>query len=315
MLDVLCGVPQGSVLGPLLFILYINDLSESSNFDPVLYADDAALVISANNLKKLRQKINREANSFYSWLVDNKLTLNYKKTKFMIITNKKYDKVLFKKFRLNINKNNIKLVTKFKYLGVILDCKLTWRNHIDFLQTKVSHASGILFKTRHYMPMHVSKLIYNTLIESYLRYGVTTWGTAAPYLTDRLRSTQNRSMRSLLFPQYITSPISDHYRYLKVLCLNDLYILELSKFMHSIYFGYNPRSFDGHIEISNHRYATRLRQNAHFALSKPRTESGKKSVRYAGVKCWTNLPCDLKEIANKKVFSSKLKQRLNNPCS
>ena len=310
-LDIIYGVPQGSVLGPLLFILYINDLSESSKFDPVLYADDAALVISANNIKKLRQKINREAKLFFSWLVDNKLTLNYKKTKFMIISNKKYDKALFKKFRLNINKCNIKLVTKFKYLGVILDCKLTWRNHIEFLQTKVSHASGILFKTRHLMPLHVSKLIYNTLIDSYLRYGVTTWGTAAAYLTDGLLSTQNRSLRSLLFPQFTTSSISNHYRYLKVLCLNDLYTLELSKFMHSIYFGYNPTSFDNHIEVSNHRYATRLKQNAHFALSKPRTESGKKSVRYAGVKCWTNLSSDLKEISNRKMFSSKLKQRLN----
>ena len=238
----------------LFCLYYINDLSASSNFDSVLYADDAALVISANNLKKLRKKLNREANSFYSWLVDNKLTLNYKKTKFMIISNKKYDKPLFKRFRLNINKNNIKMVTKLKYLGVILDSKLTWRNHIEFLQTKVSHASGVLFKTRHYMPLHVSKLVYNTLIDSHLRYGITTWGTAAPYLTDRLLSTQNKSLRSLLFPQFNTSPISDHYRYLKVLCLNDLYTLELSKFMHSIFFGYNPSCFDDHIQISNHRY-------------------------------------------------------------
>ena len=311
LLSVLCGVPQGSVLGPLLFILYINDMSECSNFDPVLFADDAALVIAANNLKKLNQKISRESNRFYSWLVDNKLTLNYKKTKFMIVTNKNYSQRFRKKFRLNINKNNIKQVTEFKYLGVIVDNKLSWRKHIEFLVTKVSQASGVIFKTRPYMPLHVSKLIYSTLIDSYLRYAISSWGTAATYLKERLLSTQNRSVKTLLFPQFATSSLSDHYKHLKVLCLNDLYTIEMAKFMHSIYYNYNPSSFDNLIDISDHRYSTRLRQNAHFALVRPRTEIGKRSVRYSGVKCWTNLPQNVKVIKNRKSFSSSLKQHLN----
>ena len=80
-LSVLCGVPQGSVLGPLLFILYINDISESSLFDPVLFADDAALVISSKSLKRLGKTLKTQSKLLYEWLVSNKLTLNYKKKK------------------------------------------------------------------------------------------------------------------------------------------------------------------------------------------------------------------------------------------
>ena len=102
-LSVLCGVPQGSVLGPLLFILYINDIIDSSMFDCVLFADDAALIVSAQSLKKLTKLLRNESNSFFDWLVSNKLTLNYKKTKYMIISRKGTPKKLLKKVDLNIN--------------------------------------------------------------------------------------------------------------------------------------------------------------------------------------------------------------------
>ena len=96
--------------------------------------------------------INAESKSFLEWLNTNKLTLNYKKTKFMIFTNKRYTQRFKSKFKVNINKQNIEKVQEFKYLGVIIDNKLTWSKHIEYLRTKISQVAGVIRKTINTIP-------------------------------------------------------------------------------------------------------------------------------------------------------------------
>ena len=124
MLSVLCGVPQGSVLGPLLFIVYINDMVRCTNLDTTLFADDAVLTSGCETLKSLEKNINKEAQMLHNWFVANKLTLNLKKTKFMLFSNKRKKRNKYKKFKININNFCIKQVQEMEYLGVILDSKL-----------------------------------------------------------------------------------------------------------------------------------------------------------------------------------------------
>ena len=145
LVEILCGVPQGSVLGPLLFILYINDLSGCSNLIPNLFADDAAFLASANDTKTLESNMNSELNNVHEWMIANKLTLNYTKTKVMLFSKKRKGQKIIE---ISINQNKIEKVKSFKYLGAVMDSKVNWRNHIETLCTKISQATGAILKLR-----------------------------------------------------------------------------------------------------------------------------------------------------------------------
>ena len=118
--------PQDSVLGPLLFIIYVNDISNACALENILYADDAALMLADKNVKRLKRAVNCELAQLDEWLISNKLTLNLSKTKYMLISNINVLTVKDrKKFKLTIRKHTIHEVDQFKYLDVILDNKLS----------------------------------------------------------------------------------------------------------------------------------------------------------------------------------------------
>ena len=156
-------------------------------FDCVLFADDAALIVSAHNLKHLARLLKKESNEFFDWLVSNKLTLNYQKTKYMIISRKGTPQKLLKKMNLNINKNNIKQIDTMKYLGVLLDSALKWDKHLQNLVTKLLKANGVFYKIRNLVPRKIILLLYNTLLGSYLRYAITSWALAHLHCSVRCK--------------------------------------------------------------------------------------------------------------------------------
>ena len=176
MVPVSIGVPQGSILGPFLFTIYINDIQNSTDFFKLIkYADDTTLFNEMTNTGCDSIIINDELNKVYVWLCANRLSLNIKKTKFMLFHNKNkniQDKVPV----IKLQDVEIVRVRDFNFLGITINENLNWSSHINKISTKVSRAIGILCKLKHSFPISTLKILYSSLILSQFTYGILIRG-------------------------------------------------------------------------------------------------------------------------------------------
>ena len=171
-----CGVPQGSILGPLLFILYINDLTNVSSFlKYVLFADDTNLFASGKDMNKLCRMINAELDLLKTWFSINKLSLNLSKTNYMIFSNKNRVR---NNINLNMDNTEIERVTVTKFLGVLVDENLNWKQHIIHVRNKLSKCSAIIYKASRILQSSTLVTLYNTLFLPYISYCAEIWGNA-----------------------------------------------------------------------------------------------------------------------------------------
>ena len=164
------GVPEGSVLGPLLFLIYINDMSRVIQHSEMHhFADDTNLLYSSNSMTKISRYINHELKVVVHWLRANRISLNVDNTEIVIFRPKGKD--ITKKLNFRISDQQIYISKQVKYLGLMLDESLIWLSHINMLKTKLRRANGLLVKLRHYTSSKLLTTIYNALFESHMRYG------------------------------------------------------------------------------------------------------------------------------------------------
>ena len=169
-------MPQGSILGPLLFVIYINDVYlASSYFHTTVYADDTSLFSSGDNLRELIDKTETEFKKVYLWFCTNRLMLNVKKTTCVIFHPINKSTSNLNPYIRLIN-NDIPISNYAKFLGVIIDKNLTWYDHIHYISGKIYKGVGILSKLKYMLPMSILKLIYNAIISPYISYCNIVWG-------------------------------------------------------------------------------------------------------------------------------------------
>lgn len=302
------GVPQGSILGPILFLVYINDISSCSSIPPeslTIFADDTSLFIRNKNISLLERETFDRLNVLAQYFSDINLNINSKKTNFMFIATsqkrRNQDRAGIPSPSVVLDDEVLEESSFVDYLGVRLDDGLSWTDHVDKLASTIASNIFVLRNLAVFNNMSLCKLVYFSLIESHLRYSIVLWGLSSKLNLNRIFVLQKKAIRcmSRLRPR---DSCREKFIELEILTVPSLFMFEVIMYVKT----------NNLIQPHQHQYSTRnhrLNPSVQHTLKLFETKPS-----YAGLKYFSQLPSHIQDIADNKKFKKELKLHLIEKC-
>jgi len=292
------GIPQGSILGPLLFIIYVNCLPNCVDCKTVMYADDTTLMCKGKTKQDIQNKLESCLFNIAKWFKANELTLNVDKTKLMICGTKcQLEK--FNDVNVFYNNNVIERVSEFKYLGVKFDCCMTWSNHVDYLCSSIAKRIGIIKRVKHFMPRHTLTMLSNALVIPLFDYGSTVWSNFSQESQLKLQVLHNNLARTILSAD-IRTHVDDMMAALEWIKLKDRWENHLLILVFKCLKNLSPAYLSSQFNFIHdyHNYATRNHSSNTLVVPKFKSNSGKRTFHVRSAYIWNNLPTTIRTEVN-----------------
>lgn len=301
------GVPQGSVLGPLLFLIYVNDFQNSILYSKAyIFADDTAVNYSNKSLKALKKRLNIDLKLMSHWLSANKIALNVTKTEMVLFRDPR--KRLDYTVKIKLQGKQLRFNDQTKYLGVYLDKHLNWKYHVEKLAVNLRKTNGIISKIRHFVPQETLIQVYYALFQSKLDYGLQVWGQGFP-INNRIFKLQKTCLRLMTFTPPDT-PSQPLFNQMKIQTMKDLIFLTNIKLVFKTLKKETPNSISNALDLKYVAGTMITRGNSACLLKrhKIRTSTyGLNSIKYMSVLNWNTLQnfsnINLKDLSNSQIKS------------
>ena len=279
------GIPQGSISGPLLFLTYINDLSLSISklANPIIFVDDTSIIISNTNSEEFKNNINSVMTEIINWFQSNLLTLICNKTHFLQFLTKKQNEI---KIQIIAPNSVITNINSTKFLGLIINNTLSWKDHIAALTSKLNKTCHAIREIKPFMSLDAFRMIYFSYVHSVMSYGIIFWGNS--HYSNSIFKIKKIIIRIITNTRSCDS-CHQLYKQLKILSLPSHYIFSLLVFVNK-----NRKLFLSNSEI--HDMNTRFNYNFH--LPPTNLTLVQKGVLYSGSKFYNHLPLNIKILSN-----------------